>query len=128
MLLLLLPLLPGPRRCCWNGEGPLTDPELLLVLDQPEGALVLLLEPKVGPGLLLLKVLPAAPGGLLVLGNPLPELEPVLGPTVGSPSGRWGFRLLPEPSGPLPLLLPLPALVPAGPCGGLPALLLGPVR
>lgn len=129
-LLLPVPLLPDPSRCCWKGEGPRTDPELLLVFDQPDGALVLLLEPKVGPGLLLLKVpvLPAAPGGLLLLENPLPVPEPVLAPTVGSPRGRWGFRLLPEPSGPLLLLLPLPVLVPAGPCGALPALLLGPAR
>jgi hypothetical protein len=87
-LLLLAPF--EPSRCCWNGEGPRTDPELLLVLAQPVEALALLEEPKVGDGLLLLlKVLPAAPGGLPLLpGNPLPGPAPVLGPTVGSPRGR----------------------------------------
>lgn len=53
---LLLLLLPEPKRCCWKGDGPRTLPELLPVLDQPEGALALLLvlaEPKVGCELLL---------------------------------------------------------------------------
>jgi hypothetical protein len=128
---LLAPFLPlalfEPSRCCLNGEGPRTDPELLLVLAHPVEALALLEVPKVGDGLqLLLKVLPAAPGGLPLLpGDPLPGPDPVLGPTVESPSGRWGFRLLPLPPS-APLLVPV--LVLAGPCGGFPALLLGPVR
>lgn len=92
LLALVLPLVPlEPRRCCWKGEGPLTDPELLLVLAHPVEALAVPEEPNVGNELLLLllKVLPAAPGGLPLLpGNPLPGPEPVLGPTVGSPNGR----------------------------------------
>ena len=81
-------------------------------------------------------MLPATPGGLLVLPllmplPPLPLLPPPQGlplpmpPFVpaGSPKGRCGFRLLPLLAPSLLLLLVLPVLVLAGPRGGLLALL-----